>query len=244
MLRPLLAVSACLLPVCCTLPTNAAAARPGPVPVAGPAGDVDLRPQFAAFNLPPRPQGARPTCSIFTTVAAIEFAFARATGRGERLSADYCNWAANAANARHDDGDFFHFALSGFVRFGICSEAAWPYAAQFRGDELPPPDALVDAGRHDAAQRAVRVRWIRPIAERPGLSDAEFDEVLATLRLGWPVAAGSGHSRLLVGYRVDATADGGGVFLTLDSALARFAEVPAAFVRTQLYDVFVVETAA
>lgn len=61
------------------------------------------------------------------------------------------------------------------------------------------------------------------------------------LAAGWPVAAGSAHSRLLVGYRQDQKADGGGVFLTMDSALNRFDEVPLAFVRDQVNDAFVVE---
>lgn len=206
-----------------------------------PPRDVDLRPQFEAYGLPPRSQGPRPTCSMFATTSAFEFAYAKATGRGERLSAEYVNWAANAANGRTDDGDFFHFALSGYERFGVCSEASWPYAAKFAG-EAPPPDALVDAGRHLATTGAgLAVRWIRPIGGEPGVTDAQFAELLATLRRGYPIAAGAAHSRLLVGWREDPAAKGGGVFLTLDSALARFAEVDAEFVKTKVCDAFVVE---
>ena len=87
------------------------------------------------------------------------------------------------------------------------------------------------------------MRWIRPIDGKRGLSAEQFDDVLATLRAGWPVAAGSAHSRVLVGYRDDAQAAGGGTFVTLDSALGRFGEVPAAFVREQVNDAFVVEPA-
>ena len=63
------------------------------------------------------------------------------------------------------------------------------------------------------------------------------------LAAGYPVAAGSGHSRLLVGYRDDATLPGGGEFITEDSALARFDKVTYEFVRTQVADVFWVEAA-
>ncbi len=226
------------------LASCAAAPPPPPAPPSPPPptlSPTDLRPQFAAFGLPPRGQGRRPTCSIFTTVSAFEFAFARAAGHGERLSPEYANWAANAATGRTDDGDFFHCALAGFDRFGICAEAEQPYASHF-ANVPPPPDALVAAGRRLAtAGQRVHVRWIRPIGGGAGLSEEQFHEVLVTLAAGYPVAAGSGHSRLLVGYRDDPAAAGGGTFLTLDSALAAFAEVPAEFVRTKVNDAFTVE---
>jgi hypothetical protein len=232
----------------CTVvpPSPPAPVEPAPAPAPAPPPPVplsptDLRPQFAAYGLPPRSQGPRPTCSIFATVGAFEFACAKATGRGERLSAEYCNWAANAATGRNDDGDFFHFALAGYERFGICSEERQPYAAGFANDP-PPPDALVDAGRRLAAVGSrITVRWIRPIGGGPGLSAAQFDDVLATLANGYPIAAGAAHSRLLVGYREDPQAPGGGTFTTIDSALAAFGEVSAEFVRTQVCDAFVVE---
>lgn len=207
--------------------------------------DSDLRAEFERLGLPPRAQGPRPTCSIFTTVAAFEFATAKVTGAKERLSVEYCNWAANAANGRADDGDFFHFALSGHERFGICRDTLWPYGATFDAHTVPSPDALVDGGRHLAAEAPrLRVRWIKPNDGKQGLSDAQFADVVQTLANGWPIAAGSGHSRVLVGFHADAQAPGGGTFRTLDSALAAFAEVPAAFVKNELYDVFVVEAAA
>ena len=212
-------------------------------PPSGPVAtrDSDLRPQFAAFGLPPRAQGPRPTCSIFTTVAAIEFACARARGRGERLSVDYLNWAGNAATGRGDDGDFFHTALAGYERYGICRELLQPYASAFRADAVPPPDALVDAGRLLAETGGqVHVRWIRPNDGTRGLGAPQLDDVVQTLASGWPVAAGAGHSRLLVGYRSDANAAGGGTFTTLDSGLGAFGEVTAAFVRDEVCDAFVV----
>ncbi len=244
---PLLALGACAAPA-----TRNGVPNPPelPVPVVAtnaspaPSLDSDLRPAFAELGLPPRSQGPRPTCSIFTTVAALEFACARATGHGERLSTEFCNWAANAANGRHDDGDFFHFALSGYERYGICPEAMLPYAGAFDAQLVPSPDALVAAGRllGGTAPR-LHVRWIRPGTGTRGLDDAQFADVLATLAAGWPVAAGSAHSRLLVGYRADPSAPGGGVFYTLDSALARFAEVTAEYVHTDICDAFAVEVA-
>lgn len=202
----------------------------------------DLRPQFAALGLAPRHQGHRPTCSICTTVAALEYAFARATGHGERLSAEYLNWAANAATGRTDDGDFFHCALAGYERFGVCREALLPYREQFAADLVPSPDALVDGGcRLAAGRQALRVRWLRPNDGSRGLSPAQLAAVHAALRAGTPVAVGAAHSRLLVGFRPDATVPGGGAFLTLDSGSGSFAEVSAQYVATEICDAFVVE---
>ncbi len=171
----------------------------------------------------------------------FEFAYARAAGSGERLSPEYCNWGANAATGRSDDGDFFHHALQGVARFGLCREELWPYGAAFAANATPSADALVDGGRHAAAASGLRVRWVRPIGGGAGLSAAQYEDLLATLRRGWPIAAGSSHSRVLVGYRADAAAPGGGVFLTLDSAVGGFAEVSAEFVRERINDAFVVE---
>jgi len=242
----LLVLGACAAapPAPAPAPGLAPAPAAPPPPPTPPPGDSDLRPRFTAFGLLPRGQGHRPTCSVFTVVAAYEFAFATATGRPERLSVEYANWAANAANGRNDDGDFFHFTLSGFERFGICTESLWPYTPQFAG-AVPAPDALVDGGRHLAIAAAqLRVRWVRPIDGTAGLTAAQFDDLVRCLAQGTPVAAGSAHSRLLVGYRRDEQAPGGGVFVTLDSALAAFAEVDAEFVRSKVNDAFVVEPAA
>jgi hypothetical protein len=76
---------------------------------------------------------------------------------------------------------------------------------------------------------------------RFGVDDEQLREIEAVLARGYPVAAGSGHSRLLVGYREDASAPGGGVFMTSDSALARFDEVTFEFVRNEVADVFWIE---
>jgi hypothetical protein len=235
----------CLLASCAAPPPPVATVPVAPDAAAEPAPraapiDCDLRPQFLAFGLPPRHQGHRPTCSICTTVAAFEFAFASATGRGERLSAEYLNWAANAATGRTDDGDFFHCALAGYERFGLCSEALLPYRERFAADLVPPPDALVDGGARLAAGRqSLQVRWLRPNDGSRGLNPDQLTAVLAALQAGVPVAVGAAHSRLLVGYRPGTGSDDG-VFLTLDSGSGSFAEVPRDYVVREICDAFVV----
>ena len=61
------------------------------------------------------------------------------------------------------------------------------------------------------------------------------------LAKGYPVAAGSSHSRLLVGYADDPGQPGGGFFLTKDSGKAAFDLVTYDFAKTKVGDVFWVE---
>jgi hypothetical protein len=206
-------------------------------------GPVDLRAEFESLGLGPRPQGGRGTCSVFTTCSALEWAIARQRNRPERLSAEFLNWAASQAAGGPSDGAFFHNALAGFERFGLCAESSMPYSETYDASLAPSPEALAEGEELLRNCRAgLVVHWIVPwVPNRFGLSDAEFDEVKAVLARGYPVAAGSGHSRLLVGYREDPALPGGGAFLTMDSALARFDEVSYDFVRKEVADVFWVE---
>jgi hypothetical protein len=204
---------------------------------------VDLRPELERLGLAPRSQGPRPTCSIFTTCSALEFALARVEPRPLRLSPEFLNWAANQCSHDNADGDFFHQSLAGFEREGLCSESALPYAAAWDAAANPPPAALAQAqALRERTRSELAIHWIVPwVPNRFGLSDEQFAEVKRTLAAGWPVAAGSGHSRLLVGYRDDPAAEGGGTFVTCDSALAAWGEVSYAFVHKDVADVFWVE---
>jgi Papain family cysteine protease len=204
---------------------------------------IDLRPRLESLGLTPRPQGSRGTCSIFTTCEAIEFAWAAHSGRAERLSPEFVNWAAGHAIGRPSDGNFFHNALAGFEQSGVCSEAQMPYENAFDAARSPSADALAQAAAlRERCRGGVVVRWIVPWEpNRFGVSDEQLGEIKRVLAKGYPVAAGSGHSRLLVGYKDDASAAGGGAFLTEDSALNRFDQVTYEFVRTQVADVFWIE---
>ena len=206
-------------------------------------GPVDLRPELTALGLIPRPQGWRGTCSVFTTCSAIEWAWAKHRGQPQRLSVEFLNWAASQAAGGPSDGAFFHNALAGFERFGLCAEESMPYREAYDPNLAPSPEALAEAAATMPANRAgLLVHWIVPWEpNRFGLTDAQFAEVKAVLDRGYPVAAGAGHSRLLVGYRDDPALPGGGAFLTEDSALARFDEVTYDFVKNEVADVFWVE---
>ncbi len=204
---------------------------------------IDLRPMFTAMSLPPRPQGARGTCSIFTTCEAIEFANAKATGVATRLSPEFVNWAGWNAAGSPSDGNFFHNALAGYAKFGVCAEASMAYQQSFDAGRAPSAEALAEAAqRRDSLRDRVVVRWIVPWKpDRFGVNPEQFAEIKRVLASGFPVAAGSGHSRLLVGYRDDEGQPSGGVFFTEDSALNRFDEVTYQFVREQVADVFWVD---
>ena len=224
------------------VPAQVAPAGLAPAPAALPAA-VDLRAELTALGLPPRAQGARGTCSVFTTCEALEFALARHRGHAQRLSVEFLNWSASEVAGAPSDGAFFHDALAGFARFGLCSEEAFAYRASHDASLAPPAEALEQAARvRDESREALAVHWIVPWqADRFGVDEAQFGEIKAVLARGFPVAAGSGHSRLLVGYRDDPALPGGGAFLTEDSALARFDEVSYEFVRQDVADVFWVE---
>ncbi|MBI1852585.1 MAG: hypothetical protein HYR85_19755 [Planctomycetes bacterium] len=221
-------------------PTPVAADPPAP---AAPPTSVDLRPRLLAWNLGPRAQGPRGTCSVFTTCESIEVACALHDGSPRRLSVEFLNWAGGQAAGAPSDGNFFHNAIAGFERFGLCSEDAMPYRAAFDPNVMPSPEALAEAAAaRDSSRESMVVHWIVPWqAARFGVSNSQLAEIRETIARGYPVAAGSGHSRLLVGYRDDASREGGGVFVTEDSALARFDEVTYDFVRKQVADVFWIE---
>lgn len=221
---------------------NESAERVEPVEPLPPS--ADLRPRLLELGLGPRAQGPRGTCSIFTTCAAIEWALAKHDRAALRLSPEFLNWSAGRAAGAPSDGNFFHNALAGFEQFGICAESSAPYRDAFDAAYEPPQSAMDEAHKlHERVGAGLSVRWIVPWQpNRFGVNDEQLSEIRRVLAHGDPVAAGSGHSRLLVGYRDDASAPGGGIFLTSDSALARFDEVSYAFVREQVADVFWIES--
>lgn len=213
--------------------------------VYSPPTSVDLRPRLLELGLGPRPQGARGTCSIFTACEAIEFAEAKRTGLAVRLSPEFVNWAGWQVIGHPSDGNFFHNAIAGYEKFGVCDESLMPYRDRLDVQHGPSAEALSNAaGRRDESAGRIVIRWIVPWQpDRFGVNDEQFAEIKHVLASGYPVAAGSGHSRLLVGYRDDAKFAGGGAFITEDSALNRFDEVTYEFVRKDVADVFWVEAA-
>jgi C1A family cysteine protease len=201
---------------------------------------IDLRPQFKEFGLTPRSQGHRNTCSVFTTAAALEFALSKHTGKGTPLSPEYLNWATNQITKNDKDtGQFFHNLLQGFEKYGICTEAEMPYQPKFDPTQKPSDKAKADAKKN--LGQHLKVHWINPWKKEQGLTDKQIVEIKEVLAKGWPVAAGSDHSRLLVGYTDDAKQPGGGTFITKDSGSGKFDSVTYEFARKKIGDVFWVD---
>lgn len=207
-----------------------------------PPKEVDLRPQFARWNLAPRRQGRRNTCSVFVTAAALEFALAKYRDAGAPLSVEYLNWACNQeiGNTTADRGQFFHDLLKGFARHGICREELMPYERRFANTQ---PDEAAQQDADETRQLNFQTHCIRRWSKSSGLSDAEFAETRRVLAAGWPVCAGSNHSRLFVGYADNAYEPGGGTFITRDSGVGRYSAVSYEWARANLYDLFWVEIA-
>ena len=205
--------------------------------------EVDLRPELNKRNLGPRRQGHRGTCSVFTTAAAMEFALSKQQDKSVLLSVEYLNWGCNQViNNDRDRGQFFHNLLEGFEKFGVCLESEMPYRRNFDATYQPSESAQERARTINAD--CFKIHWIKQLNRRSGgagLREDQFEEVKRVLAAGWPVASGASHSRLLVGYKDDATSPGGGIFYTKDSGLGRYDEVTYEFAKTQINDAFWVE---
>ena len=173
-------------------------------------------------------------------MGALEFGLARKTRKPAILSVDFLNWASNEVAGNKDDGSIFSDCLAGFRRYGLCAESLMPYHTTSDPDRAPSPEAIKKAAalRREVGD-SLQVHWILPYwNDEPGLSNRAFMEVKATLARGFPVAFGSGHSILLVGFRDDASKDGGGEFFVKDSLQSAFGVVSYAHVKEKPYDVY------
>jgi hypothetical protein len=198
-------------------------------PVQAPTQRVDLRSEILRRGIEIRDQGAtRQTCSVFAMTFLLEWA---CTGpkdglrlRGHKcndLSEEYLNHMANVATGRTDDGDFFENIDHGFTQYGIIPESALPYDKDKPYDfsKTSIPSSLIEEGKRFLRDMPpVKGRFIKEWSkENPGLTDAQFNEILDCLRHGIPVAIGRDHSMVAVGFEQDKTQTGGGRFILRDS---------------------------
>jgi len=204
---------------------------------------VDLRPQFEAWKLPPRRQGRRNTCSVFVTAGAFEYALSKRRAEGIALSVEYLNWACNQGigNTTADRGQFFHDLLKGYEQHGLCRDELMPYERRFHNTQ--PGDMARDDAK-SIREAGFQIHWIRQWSNKSELTDDQFNAIRKTLAAGWPVCAGSNHSRLFVGYVDDPDLPGGGKFLMRDSGVGRYDEVTYEWAREHVYDLFWVELPA
>lgn len=200
---------------------------------------VDLRPAFDQWQLPPRAQGSRGTCSVFTVTAALEYASACRTGQGVPFSVEYLNWAAHAVIGKPGDGSFFWMATDGFQKYGICPDLLMPYQKSYDPQRQPSDEATQAAQAQLDAP--LTVHWIKQNGSPRGLNDDEVAEIKAALRAGWPVCAGAAHSVLYVGYHEDPEFPGWSYFITRDSALNRYSVVSERTAREIVCDALWIE---
>ena len=210
-----------------------------PAPAGNITNTVDLRPNFARWELSARQQGGRPTCSAFTVAVALEYGVAKRQGHGTRLSVEFLNWASNKACGENEDGGFFSDLWKGFAAYGICREEAMPYRPTLDTNQPPSGAALAEAKTR--LSLGLQLHWIKEWNANTGLTEEHFSQIQKTLEAGWPVCAGlrwpkveawddgilrmcsadgvrDGHSVLLVGYRQDQKLPGGGAFIFRNTA--------------------------
>ena len=199
-----------------------------------PASQVDLRPVFKKWELGPRSQGKRDTCSVFTIAAALEYALAEKQGTGTQLSVEYLNWASNQVLGNNRDGAFFSDLWQGFTMHGVCPERDMPYQDVYDPSSAPNEEAKNHASK--LQENKFRMHWIKEWNRNTGLTDKELVQIKQVLSRQRPVCGGfrwpqnvhwnddvlntpppegvfDGHSVLLVGYKDDSEKPGGGMFV-------------------------------
>jgi hypothetical protein len=249
-----LAIMACLSAVPATFAADANT----------PAGEADLRPALGKWGLSPRRQGQRPTCSVFAFTGVLEFAVAKARNRGEPLSVEYVNWAANQTRSPAHDGGFFSDMWSGFARYGACAETSMPYLPAYQPDAAPAAAAQTEA--EEIHHLTLHDHWVKRWDVNRGLNDDEFQALKSVLQQGWPVSGGfrwpkkpawkddtlqmrqpdqvfDGHSVLLVGFHDDESQPGGGVFLIRDSGTGKDLSMPYVYARAYMNDALWIDAA-
>ena len=219
---------------------------------------VDLRANMKKWGLETRAQGSRGTCSVFALTGAIEYAVARKQKHGTTLSIEYLNWAGHKAANRTVDGGFFSELWSGYKEFGICPESDVPYQQSFDVNLQPTTRASEAANTFKALN--LKLHWIKEWDVHSGLTDKHIEQIKAVLIKKWPVCGGlrwpkqekwtdgtlnmctpdevfDGHSILIVGFKDDPKADGGGVFLIRNSGgPGRDGALPYSYVRAYMND--------
>ena len=205
------------------------------------AQEYNLKPLFDQYGIPIRDQGGRGTCSVFAIVGLMEFEYAHLLGQKVTLSVEYLNWASNRVTGENEDGSFFSDALTGLHKYGICEDSLFPYYIKNYTKKVEPSRVAVKDGRK---RRVAEVVWIKEWNPNTGMTEDQIRQVKAQIRESHPVAIGflwprneeqyrkiingmmsvppregvfDGHSVIMVGYKDDPTAPGGGYFIFRNS---------------------------
>lgn len=200
-----------------------------------------LRPLFEKYGIDVKNQGKRGTCSVFAIVGLLEFEYAHSRNEPIPLSVEYLNWASNKVTGKIVDGSFFSDAITGLLKYGICSNDYFPYYFTDYTKKVEPSDAAI----RDAEQRKIiEPTWIKQWDPKTGMNESQLSIVRKMIDQEHPVAIGfqwpktdkqyskmvngmmyippregvfDGHSIIIVGYQDDASAPGGGYLIFKNS---------------------------
>lgn len=177
----------------------------------------DLRGEIIRRGIDIRMQGKRGTCSVHTMVFLMEYQYTGLLGRDfAHLSVEYANHAANLAEGLQNDGQYFSSVAAGYENYGIVKEKIWPYQKDWVYDyeqaaSIADEEMQILGRRMLTKGLKLQGRFVKEWGE-PGLTDIQFQEILALLDRGIPVGIGRDHSLSLVGYCRDEKQPGGGTF--------------------------------
>jgi hypothetical protein len=165
---------------------------------------VDLRPKYSELGLNVKNQGARPSCSVFAVVSALEFQNAQLTGKAEHFSEEYLLWATcktlnrvprvpfdagvniDTENPETKEIADEGFALSEVVTalraYGIPLQSRLPYTFGRNNTVADPPGEVIDEAR---SHRRVSVFALPGRDARVRLAN-----LIHALNAGVPVAVG------------------------------------------------------
>jgi hypothetical protein len=220
------------------VPQLGAAAAPAAAVAAGIAAPV--APPIAAVSLIDeymsaiQDQGARGTCTAFSSIACLEYYQRRFGGHKSNLSEEFAYWDMVHTTGAHALGPMFQLLQSN----GTCTERTWPYWPQ----EIPGNDAQDPPPPH-AVQKAVAYRPNTVLQLSPRDVNAIKGAIAAfhvvaigipvypswyesavvrkygniTVPLPGEVPENIGHAVALVGYEDNVEYAGGGYFIVRNS---------------------------
>jgi C1A family cysteine protease len=212
---------------------------------------MDLRPEIKNLGLSVKEQGGRGTCTIFCTTFLIEYMTSKKYNlKNVDYSEEYLNAATNRAINQKSDGSFFSEAIIGYSSYGIVNETDAPYKQNFDSEYLQSNEkttlALLDKGKQNRFLEGEVI--VTNNTNGPGLSNTQFEQLLAFLDSGNPLGIGFagndkdgvlfevekgkfayqsaklgtpetyGHSVPIIGYKVDTKVPGGGYVIFRNSA--------------------------